>query len=91
MQRLIREEEAPRPSNRLSSLGESATVLAGNRGLDVKRLVRLLADDLDWVMMKALDKDRGRRYDTPGHFAEDVERTCAAKRSWPGRPRRCTS
>jgi hypothetical protein len=74
MQRLIREEEAPRPSNRLSSLGDSATVLAGNRGLDVKRLVRLLAEDLDWVVMKALDKDRRRRYDTPGHFAEDIER-----------------
>jgi serine/threonine protein kinase len=74
MQRLIREEEAPRPSNRLSSLGDSATVLAGNRGLDVKRLARLLAGDLDWVVMKALDKDRSRRYDTPGHFAEDVER-----------------
>jgi eukaryotic-like serine/threonine-protein kinase len=74
MQRLIREEEAPRPSNRLSSLGDSATVLAGNRGLEVKRLVRLLAGDLDWVVMKALDKDRGRRYDTPGHFAEDIER-----------------
>jgi eukaryotic-like serine/threonine-protein kinase len=74
MQRLIREEEAPRPSNRLSSLGDSATVLAGNRGLDVKRLVQLLAGDLDWVVMKALDKDRSRRYDTPGHFAEDVER-----------------
>ncbi|HEY7153037.1 MAG TPA: protein kinase [Gemmataceae bacterium] len=74
MQRLIREEEAPRPSNRLSSLGDSATILAGNRGLDVKRLVRLLTEDLDWVVMKALDKDRRRRYDTPGHFAEDVER-----------------
>jgi serine/threonine protein kinase len=74
MQRLIREEEAPRPSNRLSSLGDSATVLAGNRGLEVKRLVRLLAEDLDWMVMKALDKDRRRRYDTPGHFAEDVER-----------------
>jgi serine/threonine protein kinase len=74
MQRLIREEEAPRPSTRLSSLGDSATVLAGNRGLDVRRLVRLLAGDLDWVVMKALDKDRGRRYDTPGHFAEDVQR-----------------
>ncbi len=74
MQRLIREEEAPRPSNRLSSLGDSATVLAGNRGLDVKRLVRLLASDLDWVVMKALEKDRRRRYDTPGHLAEDIER-----------------
>ena len=91
MQRLIREEEAPRPSTRLSSLGDTATVLAGCRGLDVKRLVRLLAGDLDWVVMKALEKDRGRRYDTPGHFAEDVERYLAGRRSWPGRPRRCTS
>jgi serine/threonine protein kinase len=74
MQRLIREEEAPRPSNRLSSLGESATVLAGNRGLDVKRLAQVLAGDLDWVVMKALEKDRNRRYATPGNFAEDIER-----------------
>ena len=74
MQRLIREKEAPRPSARLTSLGDSATVLAGNRGLDAKRLARLLAGDLDWVAMKALDKDRRRRYDTPGHFAEDVQR-----------------
>src|SRR5499425_199547 len=54
--RLIREEEPPRPSDRLSALGDSATVLAGHRGLDVKRLVQLLADDLDWVVMKALEK-----------------------------------
>jgi serine/threonine protein kinase/tetratricopeptide (TPR) repeat protein len=74
MQRLIREEEAPRPSARLSSLGGSATILAGNRGLEVRRLVQLLAGDLDWVVMKALDKDRNRRYGTPGSFAEDVER-----------------
>jgi serine/threonine protein kinase/tetratricopeptide (TPR) repeat protein len=74
MERLIREEEAPRPSTRLSSLGDSATVLAGNRGLDVKRLAQLLAGDLDWVVMKALEKDRNRRYDTPGGLAEDVER-----------------
>jgi serine/threonine protein kinase/tetratricopeptide (TPR) repeat protein len=74
MQRLIREEEAPRPSTRLSSLGDSATVLASNRGLDVKRLRQLLAGELDWVVMKALEKDRNRRYDTPASFAEDVER-----------------
>jgi tetratricopeptide (TPR) repeat protein len=74
LQRLIREEEAPRPSSRLSSLGESAAVLAGNRGLDVKRLVQFLAGDLDWIAMKALEKHRNRRYATPGNFAEDVER-----------------
>jgi serine/threonine protein kinase len=74
LQRLIREEEAPRPSTRLTSLGDTATVLAGNRGLDVKRLAQLLAGDLDWAVMKALEKDRNRRYHTPGSFAEDIER-----------------
>jgi serine/threonine protein kinase len=74
MQRLIREEEAPRPSTRLSSLGDSATVIADNRGMEVKRLEQLLASDLDWVVLKALNKDRNRRYATPGNFAEDIER-----------------
>src|SRR5262249_25851718 len=74
LQRLIREEEAQRPSTRLSSLGDAATVIAGNRGLDVNRLAQLLAGDLDWVVMKALEKDRNRRYDTPGNFAADIER-----------------
>jgi eukaryotic-like serine/threonine-protein kinase len=74
MQRLIREEEAPRPSTRFSSLGDSATALAGNRGMDVKRLSQLLAGDLDWIVMKALEKNRNRRYDTPGNMAEDLHR-----------------
>ncbi len=74
MQRMIREEEAPRPSLRMSSLGDSATVLAGNRGTEPKQLARLLAGDLDWIVMKALEKDRNRRYGTPGNFADDVER-----------------
>jgi serine/threonine protein kinase/tetratricopeptide (TPR) repeat protein len=72
--RLICEKEAPRPSTRLSSMGEAATIVAGNRGLDVRRLIRLLAGDLDWVVMKALEKDRNRRYDTPASFADDVGR-----------------
>jgi serine/threonine protein kinase len=74
LQRLIREEEPPRPSMRLSSRGDSATALAGKRGLDVRRLAQLLAGDLDWAVMKALEKDRTRRYDTPRNFAEDIER-----------------
>jgi len=74
MQRLIREQDAPRPSTRFSKLGDTASVVAGNRGLDVKRLVQLLSGDLDWVVMKALEKDRNRRYDTPGSFADDVQR-----------------
>jgi serine/threonine-protein kinase len=74
MQRLIREEDPPRPSTRLSSLGQAATALAGNRGTDPKQLAKLLAGDLDWIVMKALDKDRNRRYGTPGNLAEDIER-----------------
>jgi tetratricopeptide (TPR) repeat protein len=74
MQRLIREAEAPRPSTRLATLGPSAALVAGNRGVDVNRLVQLLAGDLGWVVMKALDKDRNRRYPTPWGLAEDVDR-----------------
>jgi eukaryotic-like serine/threonine-protein kinase len=74
IQRLIQEEEPPRPSTRLSSLGDSATVVAANRGLDVKQLAQLLAGDLDWLVMKSLEKDRNRRYATPGDFAEDIDR-----------------
>ncbi len=74
MQRLIREETTPRPSARLSSLGDTATTLAGNRGTDARHLARLLAGDLDWIMMKALEKDRERRYSTPGDLADDVVR-----------------
>jgi serine/threonine protein kinase/tetratricopeptide (TPR) repeat protein len=74
IQRLIREVTPPRPSARLSTLGESATVLAGNRGTDPKRLAKLLAGDLDWIMMKALEKERDRRYATSGEFAADIER-----------------
>jgi serine/threonine protein kinase/tetratricopeptide (TPR) repeat protein len=74
LQRLIGEEEVPRPSTRLSSLRSSGTDRACSRGLDVKRLTQLLSRDLDWVVMKALEKDRNRRYDTPASFAEDISR-----------------
>jgi serine/threonine protein kinase len=74
MQRLIREKEPPRPSMRIRSLEAKAAVLAGNRGLDVRRLAQLLADDLDWVVMKALEKDRNLRYSTSASLAADLKR-----------------
>jgi eukaryotic-like serine/threonine-protein kinase len=74
LQRLIREEETPRPSTRLSVLGESAAVVAGNRHTNVKQLTQLLAGDLDWIVLKAMEKDRNRRYDSPGSFAADITR-----------------
>jgi serine/threonine protein kinase/tetratricopeptide (TPR) repeat protein len=74
MQRLIREEVPRKPSTRLSSLGDAATILASNRATEPKHLVNLLAGDLDWIVMKALEKDRARRYASPGDFADDVQR-----------------
>ena len=74
IQRMIRDVSPPRPSTRLSSLGNSATIVAGNRGTDPRQLGRLLAGDLDWIVMKAIEKDRNRRYSSPGSFADDVER-----------------
>lgn len=74
VQRLIREEDAPRPSTRISSLGDSATVVASNRATDQKKLRQLLAVDLDWIVMKALEKDRTRRYSSPENLAQDIER-----------------
>ncbi len=74
IQRLIRDVEPPRPSTRLSALGDSATVVAGNRATDSKHLFRLLAGDLDWIVMKALEKDRNRRYRSPASLAADVGR-----------------
>ncbi len=74
IQRLIRDVDPPRPSTRLSALGDSATIVAGNRATEPRHLSRLLAGDLDWIVMKALEKDRNRRYRSPGSFADDVER-----------------
>jgi eukaryotic-like serine/threonine-protein kinase len=72
--KILRDEDPPRPSTRLSSMGEKATTLAASRGLDVRHLSQVLTGDLDWVVMKALEKDRSRRYDSPGSFAQDIER-----------------
>ncbi len=74
MRRIIREEDPPTPSTRLSSLGPSAVTVSAERQSDPKRLCRLLRGELDWIVMKALDKDRTRRYQTANELARDVER-----------------
>jgi eukaryotic-like serine/threonine-protein kinase len=73
MLRLIREVEPPRPSMRLSSSEELATIVA-HRKLELRRLPKLVRYDLDWIVMKALEKDRGRRYETANALAQDVQR-----------------
>jgi serine/threonine protein kinase/tetratricopeptide (TPR) repeat protein len=74
--RLIREEEPPRPSTRLSSTEELPSV-AANRSLEPKKLSGLVRGELDWIAMKALDKDRNRRYETANGLALDVHRYLA--------------
>ena len=77
MQRVIREEEPPRPSARVSTMGGELTVLAKHRSTDPKHLTQLLRGDLDWIVMKAMAKERGRRYESPSTFAADIERHLA--------------
>ena len=73
--RTIREEEPPKPSTRLSSLNqEELGTVAAKRSAEPAKLNRLVYGDLDWIAMKALEKDRRRRYETPDAFASDVAR-----------------
>lgn len=74
MLRLIREVEPHKPSTRLSSLGESAGRSAEQRRSDTRKLGILLRGDLDWIVMKCLEKDRTRRYETANALAADVVR-----------------
>ena len=73
MQR-IREEDPPRPSTQLVASDEGAVGRASARGIHPKALRRLLRRDLDWIVMRALEKDRGRRYASPMELAADIRR-----------------
>jgi tetratricopeptide (TPR) repeat protein len=74
MRRRIREEEPPRPSTRVSGLGDESEPAARSRRTDRDGLIRELEGDLDWIVMRALEKDRTRRYATPMDLAEDLRR-----------------
>jgi len=74
IQRIIREVEPPKPSTRLSGLGDAITDLARRHDSDARMLLRELRGDLDWVTMKALEKDRTRRYAAASELAADVTR-----------------
>ncbi len=73
MLRVVREEEPPRPSHKLST-ADALPSLSTNRGTEPKKLTGLLRNELDWIVMKALEKDRTRRYETANGFAADVNR-----------------
>src|SRR5262249_45046970 len=71
--RLIREEEPPRPSTRLSATA-ALPAIAANRGAEPKKLQGLVRGELDWIVMKCLEKDRSRRYETANSLAHDLQR-----------------
>jgi WD40 repeat protein/serine/threonine protein kinase len=74
--RIIREEEAPTLSNRLGTT-QDLPAIAANRGLEPAKLTKLARGELNWIVMKALEKDRGRRYETANGLAMDVQRYLA--------------
>ena len=75
LRRIIREEEPPRPSTRLTTLvAEAASTVGTQRKTDPRQLSRLFRGELDWIVMKCLEKDRTRRYETASALAGDVER-----------------
>jgi tetratricopeptide (TPR) repeat protein len=75
--RMIREEEPPRPSTRLSDSGARLASIAAQRHMEPSRLTRLVRGELDWIVMKCLEKDRSRRYETASSLAQDIERYLA--------------
>jgi serine/threonine protein kinase/WD40 repeat protein/tetratricopeptide (TPR) repeat protein len=74
IRRIIREEEPPKPSTRISTLGHAAATLSTQRKSDPNGLSQLFRGELDWIVMKCLEKDRNRRYETASTLARDIER-----------------
>ena len=72
--RIVREEDPPRPSTRLSTLDAALTTVAEKHHTDPRTLCHQVRGELDWIVMKALEKDRTRRYETANELAKDVQR-----------------
>src|SRR5207244_11092323 len=72
--RMIKEEEPPKPSTRLSDSGEALVSISAQRHIEPAKLAKLMRGELDWIVMKCLEKDRNRRYETANDFAADVQR-----------------
>jgi serine/threonine protein kinase len=88
VRRIIREEEPPPPSTRLSTLNQQAiSTVAVRRHSDPRQLSNLVRGELDWIVMKSLEKDRNRRYETASALAADVERYLRQEPVQAGKPR----
>jgi WD40 repeat protein len=74
IRRIIREEEPARPSTRVSTLGQAKATVSASRGSEPRKLSALFRGELDWIVMKALEKDRNRRYESATALATDVQR-----------------
>jgi len=86
MQRIIREEEPIRPSTKVSTLGEALTEVAKHRRTSPEILCKLMRTDLDWIVMKTLEKDRSRRYESVSELAADIQRHLQDEPVLAGRP-----
>src|SRR5262249_10889762 len=73
IRRIIREEEPAKPSTRISTLGQAATTVSASRKSEPRQLSQLFRRELDWIVMKALETDRNRSYETASSFAADVQ------------------
>src|SRR4249920_3492411 len=72
--RMIKEEEPPKPSTRLSDSGATLASISAQRHMEPAKLTKLVRGELDWIVMKCLEKDRNRRYETASGVAADVQR-----------------
>src|SRR5207253_998128 len=75
--RIIKEEEPPKPSTRLSDSGEALASISAQRDTEPAKLAKMVRGELDWIVMKTLEKDRNHRYETVNAFAADVQRYLA--------------
>src|SRR5438876_2129326 len=73
IRRIIREEEPARPSTRVSTLGQAAATISASRKTDPHGMRRLFRGELDWIVMRCLEKDRNRRYETASALSADVQ------------------
>ena len=74
IRRIIREQEPPRPSTRLRTLSDTLATVSFNRGSEPRKLAHSLRGELDWIVMKCLEKDRARRYESASGLVADVHR-----------------
>lgn len=79
VRRIVREEDPPNPSTQLTTLGPGLSTVSAQRRTEPAKLLAQVRGDLDWIVMKAMEKQRSRRYETAAAFAEDIRRFLAEK------------